>query len=392
MKRLRILHLMRDWMFTDGTVSVFKTMPTENRFVVLKNGSGAGFEKVKSIDDVTTVQVGSKEYYDLLKPGQWDIVWVFGVNVNSARFVRCLERSVAVVWSVYGIDYVDHSGHWLYGFKTTKLMLRITPLKRIIKSLAAYVLARLHLIRFIPRWDCRFFRRVNYFSCVVPTEESWVRQVIGSRKDVKRVDFHYTSTTTYEINYPIADLKAKRIWVGNSATLTNNHLEVFSQIGQTEKNSDYDIFAPLSYTRDGDVENEVTRAILKAGERYFEGRFKPIRKIMAFEEYVKLMSSCSVFIFGHRRQQSAGNTLIALKCGGCVFLDPRNPVYQYYVSHGIRVYPISRIKEGVGDVIKEFMPFQQSNIKLVNELRDNKKLLQEIRDTVSFLEREVGKK
>lgn len=392
MKRLRILHLMRDWLFTDGTVSVFKTMPTENCFVVLKDGGGTGLGKVKSIDDVAAVQVGSTEYYELLKPGKWDIVWVFGVDVNSARLVRRLERSVVVVWSGYGIDYVDRSGHWLYGFKTTKLMLRITPLTRIVKSLAAYALARLHLIRFMPRWDCRFFRRVNYFSCVVPTEESWVRRVIGSSRDVKRVGFHYTSMKSCAMNYPIADLKAKRIWVGNSATLTNNHLEVFAQIRKTEKNSDYDIFAPLSYTRGGDVEDEVTHAILKAGGQYFGERFNPIRKLMFFEEYVKLMSSCSVFIFGHRRQQSAGNTLIALKCGGCVFLDPRNPVYQYYVVQGIRVYPISRIKEGVEKVIKEFMPFQQENIKAVNELYNHKKLLQEIRDTVSFLEREVGKR
>ena len=390
MSRFRILHLLQDWLFTDGTVSIFKTMPVENRFVVLNDGTE--LKKVKSSDDVEVVQIGSERYNDLLKPGQWDVVWVFGVTVNEAEFVKRLDRSVAVVWSVYGIDYVDFSGHWLYGLETTKLMFRITPFKGVIKSLAAYVLACLHLIKFVPRWNCRFFKRVDYFSCVVPTEESWIRRVIGSRKEVKRVDFHYTSATADEMHYPVADLKASRIWVGNSATLTNNHLEVFAKINGTEKNISYDILVPLSYSRNGEKENEVTRAILEAGERNFGERFKPIRKLMGLKEYVKLMSSCSVFIFGHRRQQSVGNVLIALKCGGCVFLDPRNPVYRYFLSYGVIVYPISRIKEGVENIAKEFMPFQQANIKLVNELRDNEKLMQEIRDTVSFLEREVGKK
>ena len=388
MKKLRILHLMRDWIFTDGTVSVFKTLPTENRFVVLKGGDNK-LDKVKS-PDVTPIRVGSTEYYGLLKSGQWDVVWVFGVNANFANLVRQLDKSVTVVWSPYGIDYVDFSGHWLYGLATTKLFLSTTPLRRVIKLVSAWVLARLHLIRFMPRWECRFFRRVNYFSSVVPTEESWIRPLIG--KNAKRVNFHYTSALSHEIDYPIVDLCAKRVWVGNSATLTNNHIEVFTKIKHLVADLECDVIVPLSYTRDGEGEDEVTRAVLTAGEESFGKRFRPIKKLMCFDEYIKLMSSCSVFIFGHRRQQSVGNTVIALKCGGCVFLDPRNPVYQYYVSQGIRVYPISRINEGIENIIKEFIPFQEANIKAVKELYGHTKLLQEIRDTVNFLEREVGEK
>jgi hypothetical protein len=102
---------MKDWLFTDGTASVFKTLPTENYFVVLKSDNDT-LNKVKSTD-VKAIHVGSEEYYNLLKSDQWDIVWVFGVNKSGADFVRQLDQTVIVVWSPYGIDYVDFSGHWM---------------------------------------------------------------------------------------------------------------------------------------------------------------------------------------------------------------------------------------------------------------------------------------
>lgn len=382
---MRILHLMKDWLFTDGTVSVFKTLPTENYFVVLKSDDEK-LNKVKSTD-VKAIHVGSEEYYNLLKSDQWDIVWVFGVNKSGADFVRQLDQTVIVVWSPYGIDYVDFSGHWMYGPATTKLFLRTTTLRLVIKLVTAWVLARLHLIRFMPHWQCRFFRRVNYFSCVIPTEESWISPLLG--KKVKRIDFHYTSATSHEINYPVVDLRAKRIWVGNSATLTNNHLEVFAKIEQAVKDLNCDVVVPLSYTRYGEGENMVTRTILNAGNRFFGEKFKPIRELMCLEEYVKLMSSCSVFIFGHRRQQAVGNTLIALKCGGCVFLDPRNPTYRYFVSNGVTVYPISRLRDGVDNVIREFAPLQLKNIELTEKLMGHEKLLSEIRNSVNYLQKAI---
>ena len=385
MKKLRILHLMKDWLFADGTVSVFKTMPTEDCFVVLKSGDNL-LDKVKSTD-VTAVQVGSIEYYSLLKSGQWDIVWVFGVDANSANFVRQLDKSIRVVWSPYGIDYVDFSGHWMYGPVTTKLFLKTTPFRRMLKLVSAWTLARLHLIRFMPRWQCRFFRRVNYFSCVIPTEESWLRPLVG--KKAKRIDFHYISATSREINYPVVDLSAKRIWVGNSATLTNNHLEVFAKIKQVVKDLNCDVVVPLSYTRDGEGENVVTRAILNTGSQCFGEKFKPIRKLMGLEEYVRHMSSCSVFIFGHRRQQSVGNTLIALKCGGCVFLDPRNPAYQYFLSNGVTVYPISGLRDGVDNVLRKFAPLQLKNIEFTEKLMGYEKLLSEIRNSVDYLQKAI---
>lgn len=393
MKQLRILHLVNDWVFTDGPMSVFRGIPMTNKFVTLRTGDDLELRRIKQSECVSVVKVGSDAYDSLLQPGQWDIVWVFGLNYQKAKFVELIEKSVRVVWSVYGIDYVDYSGQWLLGHRSTILWLKISSLRTIIKILVLFLLSSLRIVRFLPRWECKFFRRINYFSCVVPEEENLVRHAVGFRQNVRRVDFHYIPFEAENKQYPSVDLSAKRIWVGNSATLTNNHLEMFDAILRCDKDREFDVLVPLSYTTSGVGENVVTKAVADSGKRCFGRRFKPIYEMMERDEYIELMASCSVFVFGHRRQQSAGNLQIALRCGGCVFMDRRNPLYWYYKNRGVVIYDVAILRHcKFQDVIREFENVRSAHMAAVQKVTSMTEEIKEIRNTVDFLSSKVVEK
>ena len=243
--------------------------------------------------------------------------------------------------------------------------------------------------------ECQFFNRVNYFSCVVPEEEAWLRNVVGWRTTVKYVKFNFCLPKSTKLVYPLVNLSEKNIWIGNSCTLTNNHLEVFSLIPRGLCNiNDYKIVVPLSYTSFLGIEEEgkLDKIIINKGIEMFGERFKPITEFMPYSEYVKLMSTCSIFIFGVKRQQAVGNIRIALSCGGCVFLDKINPVYKHFKNIGLVVYPLERISDGFDKILEEFKPHQMNNIKIISQLENNNRRIEEVEKTVDFLKNEIYEK
>lgn len=386
--KMRILHLVDDWVFTDGPVNVFKGFDVENRFVVLRQTDDKTLRRVKS-PDVEVVQVGTSEYKGLLDSGKWDLVWVYNLVPAKAKLVSALGKSVPVVWSVYGVDYIKYSGHWLYGWRTTRQFMKLASARTVATTIAKCLAGRLGISRFLPFWDCQFFNRVNYFSCVVPEEESWIRGAVGRRKSVKRVNFHFCSREGADrALYPLVNLSAKRVWVGNSATLSNNHLDIFSAISKTASNNEYCIVSPLSYSYDVGAD-KLVQVVTTAGIRFFGDRFSAINEIIPRVNYIRIMSSCSVFVFGVRRQQAGGNTYIALRCGGCVFLDRRNPVYEHYRKMGVVVYPLERIAEGFDTIVEEFRPHQIRNVEILFNQGNADRMIGEIKETVEFLKKDI---
>ena len=386
---MKILHLMLDWVFTDAAVSVFrsfeKSLGFENDFVCLREDDSTTFSKIKLTSDVRWVRVGSEAYRKLLEKGRYDVVLVGWTGRLEREFVLSLDKDVIVMWCTWGQDYMRFSGIWLYGLRTTLFWVRMYSIKTVLKTLVAYLLAKLSLVRYLPYLDCRFARRINFFSTVVPTEEEYVRKLVG--RHAVKLPYYWFETTRANSDCDVAvDLSKRRIWVGNSGAITNNHLDLFHVLRNVSE--DYELYVPLSYSLNGE---RVTERIVQTGVKMFGNRFVPIRDFKPLDEYAAMMRECSVFVFGHRRQQSVGNIGIALRNGGCVFMNPVSPVYVYYLQNGVKIYPLSRLRE-LEKVLAEFTALQRKNICRYNELRKREKFVDEMLQTVEFLNNEVRAK
>lgn len=386
-KKSKVLFLVCDWWHTDGFVSVLKPLAdVESTFVCLCDQEHVNdpFQHVKSIQDVKRVGIGTDEYFAMTAPGKWDVVWLLSGESPKMDFVLRLDKTVKVVWSTSGADYLRSRVQWLYGPRTFMAWIREMPLKAVVKDVFLYVLCLLRVTRFLPHNFSRFMHRVDYITSVVPGEERLIRVLVGSRS--KWFPFHYTSRLIQKRFYPVVDLSEKNVVIGNSAYWSCNHFDLFALV---EKDLDYQVWSPLSYTFGVVGESESGDVIAKEGRRVLGERFHPITSYMPYKEYIEWLSHCAVFIFGNKRQQALGNISIALRMGGCVFLDPTCPVCQYYVDHGVFVYPLSRLKDGIDRVVEEFRPHQMRNMEIMEKIRRNEALVNECESVVDQIIRDV---
>lgn len=393
---MRILHLFTDWHLCNMAADIFRHLPDESKFIFIRQWQNVGkkHECLKDEYNVEDVGRGTERLRQLLKE-HWDVVWVHGLYAEKAIVVNEMDRNVKVVWTTWGVDYLFFGPIWLFGSRTTLKWARcfFTCFRIFKQKMLYWLVCHLHLywiMRFNPlvkmhhRALARFLHRVDYFSTSVKDEEPLVRKIIGSR--AKWIPFHCIGYKNPPKISNRANLDSKRILLGNSATITNNHYDVIPLLADCK---DYEVYAPLSYTLEGIKIDDYTRDIISYGRKWLGERFHPMTGFLPYEEYLRAVMPSSVYIFGHRRPQALGNISIALNRGGCVFLNPVNPIYKYYVRNGIIIYPLSRIKDGIGKVVEEFRPFQKQNMERIRKLRAHLRLLAENFAAVDMIRRDV---
>lgn len=56
------------------------------------------------------------------------------------------------------------------------------------------------------------------------------------------------------------------------------------------------------------------------------------------QEYFDILKRCAFVIMNHKRQQAAGNVITMLSLGAKVILDKENPLYEYTLNKGFKVF------------------------------------------------------
>ncbi len=225
---MKILHLIQDWVFDNAVVRNFSALEEngrlQNKFVILRAFDDKVLWKIELPHLVEVIQTDTEEC-ERLKVEPFDVIWVHALTDIKANFILSLAKRPIVMWSTWGYDYVRFANRWLYGPRTTQLWFRVTSIRSAIKTALTYLVAKTPWVRFLPHLHCRFFRIVDFYSTVVPDEEVLLSRIV--RPSARRLAFHYASRKGQETVMPQVNLDVKRIWIGNSATLTNNHLDVF---------------------------------------------------------------------------------------------------------------------------------------------------------------------
>ena len=387
---MKILHLINDWVFDNAVIRNFSAMEENgklhNKFVILRSSDDKVLRKIELPNLVEVVQTDTEEC-KWLRAELFDVIWVHAITNIKASFILSLAMRPIIMWSTWGYDYVRFANRWLYGPRTTRLWFKVTSTRSAVKTILTYLVAKTSWVRFLPHLHCRFFRMVDFYSTVVPDEEVLLSRIV--RPSARRLAFHYTSKTNHEILLPQVNLDVKRIWIGNSATLTNNHLDVFPIL---EEYREFEMHAPLSYSTTTS-DKAAAEVIESDGRSRFGERFVAHKEFLPFDEYVRLMGQCAVFVFAHRRQQSGGNSTLALKMGGCVIMDERNPILSHVKRNGITVYSLLDLRrQGLSRILDDFRPRQLENIKKAKDLWTYDRMMGEIKRSVEYLQSQVESK
>lgn len=130
-----------------------------------------------------------------------------------------------------------------------------------------------------------------------------------------------------------------RIIVGNSATESNQHREIFDMLTNFD-NEKFVVIVPLSYGDD-----EYKKQIIDYGYLKLKDKFVPLTEYMKKDEYLNLLSSCNIGIFNNNRQQGMGNISSLLQLGKKVFVREGTAMWSHYETLGVTLHGINEIPE-----------------------------------------------
>lgn len=249
-------------------------------------------------------------------------------------------------WVIWGGD--------LYDYLSEKKGLK----DKIIEKIKSIVLSRVGAILTDVKGDYEFAKKWYHVTGVhkrvlytMPHDFDSIEKYIGD-----------VSTTNDTIS----------ICVGNSATDTNNHFEVFDILSKYGEGK-VSVFTILSY---GDM--EYAQKVTAYGHKLFGENFRPITSYMAYEEYCQIMNSMDILVYDHSRQQAEHNILLGFFLQKKIFINAESPLFEYYKEKECEVFNLREVTS-YNDLVHltseikvnkdKFMIFQSE--KRVKELWNN---------------------
>lgn len=365
-----IVHLFEDQKFIDVTIENFENVAAgKNRYIVFSNNN-----QLKYVARKKDVKILSNSTYKL------DLDFIFKdckfliIHFLSPIKLYILKHKpdhVKVLWSVWGSDAYDHfQKQHIYEQLTQKI--RKKSLYQFFKKFWIYTLY--HFLRYRVKpigKELKLLRQINYVSTVLPYEFELIKNEFGLNADY--IDYNYgVNDFTIFQNVKLGD----SVLVGNSATASNNHLDVFHIIKQTDK----DLIVPLNYGA-FDYKKYSKKVILK-GKQMFRDKFNPITTYLPKNEYYKLLLSCNTAIMYHLRQQALGNIFSALFMGMRVFLNKKSATYAFLKNVGMIVFDLKENSKLIGVELEESK--KENNRNLVLKLRGRKVIKEKVQTIVDL--------
>lgn len=251
-----------------------------------------------------------------------DALVAHGMTREAALLFAVLKKPVKI-WSGWGFDYYGD------GVRSKYSLLR--PLT---KQHAQSFAARRSRFKKVGEISNTWLKRraiaaVDFFSAPIPNDFEVMRGAYPEFSG-KYIQLNYGDVATM-FSADAEDSSGLNVLVGNSASHTNNHHDVFERLLPSDLDG-RKVIVPLSYGN-----SDYRDHVIKLGERYFGNRFMPLVEFLPLPEYVKIISSCNVVVMGHKRQQAIGNIGSAIFHGAHVYLDSSCPTYRFLLDRGIEV-------------------------------------------------------
>ena len=353
---MKILHLARDEKFIDMGIRPFEALyPNCNELLLI--GDIKFFECSVSIPSY----ILSKR--DLKKKSQqlnfWKSIDVVIFHSLCAHDVT-IPPGIKVIWLGFGFDYYNLiflNNLDFFNKKTKEIVLKKNKqekLKNHIKTLVKKITLRNY---FTIKKRNKLIERVDFFCPVLTTEYQLIRWPVKDKPEL--MDWNYGTMEDDWAKNSALKLNGHNILLGNSSTFSNNHIDMIDLLSKVASFNSK-LIIPLSY---GD--KDCSQIVKEYATEHYPGEVFALDGFMKFDDYIKLISSCSIVIMGHKRQQGLGNIITMINLGAKVFLDVSNPIYEFLMSRGVTVFSLEEIYKPDFQVeLKESQIFNNRKILL----------------------------
>jgi hypothetical protein len=265
-----------------------------------------------------------------------DMIIAHSMTPHGAIAFGCSRPETVRVWSGWGFDYYgsdESPDAGLLGASTLALSTSLDD--AVDRRLPIRALSDRFLRETRRRLLHHAAGRADYFSAPIPDDLS-----VFTRR-FPEFDGSYSQISYGNVAETFAcdtRLAGTNILVGNSATPSNNHLEIFDCLARLDL-SGRRIIVPLSY---GDL--AYRDAIVSRGCELFGSAFTPLIDFLPQHEYAAITASCNIVVMNHKRQQALGNIGAGLYQGAHVFLDEACPTVDFLRSRGAFLYTTNQLK------------------------------------------------
>lgn len=366
----QILHLSHDNQFLKPLSRAFElAAPGASDYVVLAAEGEMRHSVAGRLTVVATAEQARARVREMIR--DFDALVVHYMFPAWAEIIPEISKSVPVLWSGYGGDYYGTEPDGLLGDQTLALVGR--------RPSREFTLSRILDARKRRRNE-RALRAAaassTFFSAPVRADlavfSSRYPEFVGDY-----VQLNYASVGPRELGRP--GRIGENILIGNSATPTNNHLDVFSSFS-TQQLQGQKVFVPLSYGDTGYYRD----AVIAAGRKAFGSDFHPLLEMLPPDEYGEIVKSCGYVAMGHLRQQGLGNIIAALQGGSTLLLERRNPVFHELSSLGFGIAALDSLQSQSLEDLKLSGSERESNLMSVYAEWGAERVQARLRD---FLER-----
>lgn len=284
-----------------------------------------------------------------------DLAWADCLVVNFmtplfAAAVAKAPRDLLVVWVGWGNDYYKFIEPFLGNFHlprtaelASKLRINHPPIHRRLLDLAKrgfeapkgvlpYLANRMVSASGERRSIVhRAIKRIDYVSVLEEEKPLFEKAFPEFQKNYHRIQL-YSAEDVFSVGPE--RMCGTDILVGNSATPTNNHLELFDALEPVDL-SGRRLIAPLNYGNAiyGDE-------IARIGRDRFGDSFVPLRHFLPLDEFYNHIANCGTVLMNHVRQQAGTTVATALYKGAKVLLRNENPLLSFYRNMGVKLWSI----------------------------------------------------
>ena len=343
-----ILHLLFDSQFSDYVIEQFSGEGMLSDFVLVSNTKE--MMHFRQLDAVRIINPDNvSEMNQLLADiSKYTSVIFHGLFYQWQEWLlNNWPTNVKIAWVCWGGE--------LYGQSDIH-----TSFLKPISRLANAIHTILHLkVKRENIFNSRLFSKIDFCLTCVEAEYKYAKKYIGN--NIRYLPYNYYSIEETLGALKEANTTGNNIFLGNSATIENNHIEALLQLKHLNV-GEQKVIIPLSYGSPW-----VRNMCLKAGNWLFKSNFLPLLTFIPREEYNATMLDCSVMIQPHLREQAHGNILTGLWLGMRVYLSEKGIDYAHFKQLGCHVYSIESDLQKNND--SALLPLSES------ERQHNRKIL-----------------
>lgn len=356
-----IVHLFDDEKFVDTTIENFETFaPGSNRYIVFTNSN-----ILKHPKKTENIEIYPNKWYRLDLESIFKnckLLIIHYLTPLKTYVLKYMPKEIPVIWVAWGGDAYPYFKNFKeYEDQTAKIINKSNFLN--FKKTTFYDIYRLLKYGSKPiNKEIKSLKKINYLATVLPPEYDIIKKEF--KLDASYVEFSYdTRNDMFQENKNIS--LGESILIGNSATPSNNHIDVFTKIKSTK----HQLIIPLNY---GDL--KYSAKIIAIASKKYRNRFTPITNFMQLDDYQKLVLSCNTMVMHHIRQQGLGNICLAFYVGIRVFLNSKSIAFKYFKSIGFKVFVLEEDVELLGVELND--QEKEINYKLVNYYWGRQRLLE----------------